>query len=121
MKLQKIVWVISTLPLWEKEKQKTNILNKTKYTQMEGLHCFMVEFCLTEACVRTAADLLSSVDRTVDPCEDFYEYACGSWVRANPIPDGKSMWGTFIKLDQQNQLVVKNALCKSEYLKRLMC
>ncbi|XP_054269922.1 endothelin-converting enzyme homolog [Macrosteles quadrilineatus] len=70
------------------------------------------EFCLTGTCVQSAASLLSSVDRSVDPCEDFYEYACGSWVRANPIPDGKSMWGTFVKLDQQNLFVVKNALQK---------
>lgn len=70
------------------------------------------QYCLTETCVTTAAQLLTSVDRSVDPCEDFYEFACGSWVRANPIPDGKSMWGTFVKLDQQNQLVVKNALRK---------
>ncbi|RZF31949.1 hypothetical protein LSTR_LSTR012419 [Laodelphax striatellus] len=66
--------------------------------------------CLTETCVTTAASLITSIDSSTDPCEDFYQYACGSWVRANPIPDGKSLWGTFTKLDQQNQLVVKNAL-----------
>ncbi|XP_075238174.1 M13 family metallopeptidase neprilysin 3 isoform X2 [Lycorma delicatula] len=69
-------------------------------------------YCLTETCITTAASLLTSIDKSVDPCEDFYEFACGSWVRANPIPDGKSMWGTFTKLDQQNQLIVKNALQK---------
>lgn len=33
-----------------------------------------------------------------------------SWVAENPIPDGKSIWGTFGKLEQQNQLVVKHIL-----------
>uniref|UniRef100_A0A1B6E866 Endothelin-converting enzyme 1 n=1 Tax=Clastoptera arizonana TaxID=38151 RepID=A0A1B6E866_9HEMI len=70
------------------------------------------DYCLSEECVTTAAQLLSSIDKNIDPCDDFYEYACGSWIRANPIPDGKSIWGTFVKLDQQNQLVVKNVLQK---------
>nr|XP_014279943.2 endothelin-converting enzyme homolog [Halyomorpha halys] len=70
------------------------------------------QVCLTETCVKTAANLISSIDRSVDPCEDFYNFACGNWIKENPIPDGKSMWGTFVKLDQQNQLVVKNALEK---------
>lgn len=63
----------------------------------------------------TAASLVSSIDRSVDPCDDFYQFACGNWIKANPIPDGKSMWGTFVKLDQQNQLVMKNALGTNQF------
>ncbi|XP_034180003.1 M13 family metallopeptidase neprilysin 3 isoform X2 [Osmia lignaria lignaria] len=68
--------------------------------------------CLTEHCVTVAAAIINSIDRTVDPCDDFYEFACGGWIKRNPIPDGNSMWGTFGKLEQDNQLVVKNVLEK---------
>ena len=29
---------------------------------------------------------LSAIDKTADPCVDFYQYACGKWIKANPIP-----------------------------------
>lgn len=61
-------------------------------------------------CVQAAASMLRAMDESVDPCTDFYSYACGGWVAANPIPDGKSMWGTFTKLEQQNQQILKTAL-----------
>lgn len=66
--------------------------------------------CLTEQCVTVAASLINSIDYSVDPCDDFYEYACGGWKKKNPIPDGRNVWGTFGKLEQDNQLVVKNVL-----------
>ncbi|XP_014239311.1 endothelin-converting enzyme homolog isoform X5 [Cimex lectularius] len=69
-------------------------------------------YCLTETCIKTAATLVSAIDRTSDPCNDFYQFACGNWIKYNPIPDGKSTWGTFAKMDQQNQLILKNALEK---------
>lgn len=56
--------------------------------------------------------MLRSIDQSVDPCDDFYAFSCNKWIKNNPIPDGKSMWGTFGKLEQSNQLVVKNVLGK---------
>lgn len=53
------------------------------------------------------------MDLTVDPCDDFYSYSCNGWVKANPIPDGKGSWGTFMKLEQQNQMVIKRVLGKN--------
>ena len=79
-------------------------------TFVDGSHC------ITEHCVTVSASIINSIDQSVNPCDDFYEYACGGWVKKNPIPDGKSMWGTFGKLEQDNQLVVKNVLGQSLFL-----
>ncbi|NWI21367.1 ECE1 enzyme, partial [Crypturellus soui] len=66
--------------------------------------------CLSEACVSVTSAILSSLDRAVDPCEDFFGYACGGWIRSNPLPDGHSRWGTFNNLWEHNQAVMKHLL-----------
>jgi predicted metalloendopeptidase len=35
------------------------------------------------------------MDPTADPCEDFFQYACGGWIKKNPIPTSKSSWSLF--------------------------
>ncbi len=37
----------------------------------------------------------SALDRTASPCTDFYQFACGGWVKAHPIPPDQSRWGRF--------------------------
>ncbi|PIK58337.1 putative endothelin-converting enzyme 1-like [Apostichopus japonicus] len=54
--------------------------------------------CLTPTCVQAAADMLSRMDRSVDPCEDFYQYACGGWIKNNIIPEDQTSHGIFHEL-----------------------
>ncbi|XP_074260727.1 endothelin-converting enzyme 2 isoform X3 [Saimiri boliviensis] len=66
--------------------------------------------CFTEACIRVAGKILESLDRGVSPCEDFYQFSCGGWIRRNPLPDGHSRWNTFNSLWDQNQAILKHLL-----------
>ncbi len=45
---------------------------------------------------------LNNLDRTCKPCDDFYEFAMGGWMKANPIPPEYSTWGTFAELRDNN-------------------
>nr|XP_036855854.1 endothelin-converting enzyme 1 [Manis javanica] len=68
--------------------------------------------CLSEACISVTSSILSSMDPTVDPCQDFFTYACGGWIKANPVPDGHSRWGTFSNLWEHNQAIIKHLLAR---------
>ena len=46
---------------------------------------------------------LTSLDRTVDPCVDFYQFSCGGWQKLNPIPADQSSWSVYGKLGNLNQ------------------
>src|SRR6516162_418977 len=56
---------------------------------------------------------VTSMDKSVDPCVDFYTYSCGGWQNRNPIPPEETSWGVYGKLYQDNLQFLRGILTKA--------
>ena len=69
-----------------------------------------VSFCLSVPCVDLASSILSSMNRSVDPCDDFHQFVCGRWMRTHLIPKGHPSWSMMKVLSEKNLIVLKSLL-----------
>ena len=57
----------------------------------------IIAVCLEKGCVETASWLLESLDTSVCPCKDFYQFACGKWIEQAVIPEHSSGYSQFYR------------------------
>jgi endothelin-converting enzyme/putative endopeptidase len=64
-------------------------------------------------CQNSGADL-TAIDRSASPCANFYQYACGTWIKNNPVPADQSRWTRFNELTVRNEEIERKILERAE-------
>ena len=55
----------------------------------------------------------AALDKSADPCVDFYQFSCGGWLKSNPIPPDQASWGRFNELAERNRTILRGILEKA--------
>lgn len=78
-----------------------------------------VTICDTEECAKVAKLIKSSIDTNVDPCDDFFAFSCGNWIKTHPIPKSYNDYSTFTRLSMVIESELRDLLEKPSTLDNL--
>ncbi|EDO49850.1 predicted protein [Nematostella vectensis] len=100
------------------DKEAVLSANRTKVSSKSKTSKLWSQICWSPSCIQTSADLLRSIDPNVNPCDDFYGYACGGWIKKNIRPAKNPKWDQFSKLTEENNALM-NKLINSRQIRAL--
>ena len=70
----------------------------------------MLLVCTAAAAAQTKVSSGAPGGSSVSPCEDFFQYTCGAWIAANPIPQAEAAWGVSSQLRERNTETLRQIL-----------
>uniref|UniRef100_A0A6J0V3H8 Membrane metallo-endopeptidase-like 1 n=1 Tax=Pogona vitticeps TaxID=103695 RepID=A0A6J0V3H8_9SAUR len=83
------------------------LYSKSKDTQYGGN---LENICTTHGCVTAAARIIQNMDPKAEPCQNFYQYACGGWLNRHVIPETSSRYSIFDTLRDELEIILKGVL-----------
>src|SRR5262245_53823033 len=86
------------------------IMRFTKFLLSRLLLKSMVAPAAAQNKKRLADDRTSAMDKSTDPCVNFYQFAYGGWIKNNPIPPDQAIWSRFGELAERNRKMLRQIL-----------
>ena len=77
----------------QQQKRALYMFSKVLHEKTSGI-------CQTPECTKVSEYIKNSIDPAVNPCDDFFEFSCGGWIKQNPIPKSYNDYSTFTKLSK---------------------
>jgi len=88
-----------------------NFLNSIEYSQYFAVeNVGGDEYCFSKDCIQSSAQLLSNMDQTADPCQDFFQFACGGYVKNTPIADDRTSTSLFSDIRDKLNIQLRGLL-----------
>ena len=66
--------------------------------------------CESKKCHKIAKKIIENMNQDGNPCDDFYNYACGGWIKQHEIPKGKDEYSAIVELSERNDKRLKKIL-----------